>query len=142
VLVGLGWIATVVAANGLVSLGTGLEVVPVRDTGPLAEPVGVAVAAAALALRSGFATARSALLPVEAALIAAVTQIVVPALVVVLMAGMGAAFLTAGAAATSVFTLVDALLAALGGLIVLLVVRARAAGAGTPRWPWERDEGP
>ena len=68
-LVGLGWIATVIAANGLVSLGAGLEVVPVRDTGPLAEPVGVAVAGGAIALRSGFAMARSVLLPIEAALL-------------------------------------------------------------------------
>ena len=45
VFVGLGWVATVVAANGLVSLGSGLEVVPVRAAGPLAEPVGVVVAA-------------------------------------------------------------------------------------------------
>jgi hypothetical protein len=142
VLVGLGWIATVVAANGLVSLGTGLEVVPVQDVGPLAEPAGVAVAALAVALRSGFATSRSVLLPIEAALMAAVAQIVVPALVVLLMAGSGPAFLAAGTSATSVFTLVDALLAALGGLIVLVVVRARAAGAGTPRWPWERDDAP
>ena len=57
------------------------------------------------------------------------------------MGGSGPAFLTAGSAATSVFTLVDALLAALGGLIVLLVVRAREAGAGPPRWPWEREDG-
>lgn len=130
------------AANGLVSLGTGLEVVPVRETGPLAEPVGVAVAALLLMLRTGVSTARSGLLPVEAALLAAVVQIVVPALVVLLMTGSGPAFLTAGRAATSVFTLTDALLAALAGLIVLLVVRARAAGAARPRWPWERDDEP
>lgn len=139
-LVGLGWIATVVAANGLVSLGTGLEVVPIRDVGPLAEPVGVAVAAVAVAWRSGLATVRSVLLPVETALLAAVVQVVVPAAVVLLMSGTGPAFLSLGGAATSVFTLVDALLAAAGGLTVLLVVRARAAGAGPPRWPWERDD--
>lgn len=141
-LAGLGWIATVVAANGLVSLGTGLEVVPVTETGPLAEPVGVAVAALAIAVRAGFSIGSSVLLPIETALLAAVTQIVVPALVVVVMSGSGPAFLTAGHAATSVFTLVDAVLAALAGLIVLLVVRARAAGAGPPRWPWEDDDRP
>lgn len=141
-LAGLGWIATVVAANGLVSLGTGLEVVPVTETGPLAEPVGVAVAALAIAVRAGFSMGSSVLLPIETALLAAVTQILVPALVVVVMSGSGPAFLTAGHAATSAFTLVDAVLAALAGLIVLLVVRARAAGAGPPRWPWEDDDRP
>lgn len=141
-LAGLGWIATVVAANGLVSLGTGLEVVPVSQTGPLAEPVGVAVAALVIAVRAGFSTGRTVLLPIEAALLAAVTQILVPSLVVIVMSGSGPAFLTAGRAATSVFTVVDAVLAGLAGLIVLLVVRARAAGAGPPRWPWEDDDRP
>jgi hypothetical protein len=28
------------------------------------------------------------------------------------------------------------------GLIMLLVVRAQAAGARRPRWPWERDDEP
>jgi hypothetical protein len=127
----------VVAANGLVSLGTGLEVVPVGGAGPLAEPVGVAVAALVLALRAARSTARSALLPLETALLAAVALILVPAFVALLMGGSGAGFLTLGRAATSVFTLTDLLLAAVAGLVVLLVVRARAAGAGRPRWPWE-----
>jgi hypothetical protein len=120
VFVGLGWVATVVAANGLVSLGSGLEVVPVRAAGPLAEPVGVVVAALAIAVRSGRSTARSTLLP----------------------AGAGPGLLTLGRSATSVFTLTDVVLAALAGLVVLLVVRARVAGAGRPRWPWEDDEQP
>jgi hypothetical protein len=140
VFVGLGWIATVVAANGLVSLGTGLEVVPVRGAGPLAEPFGVAVGALALALRSAFSTARSALLPLETALIAALAVILVPAAVAVTGGGAGPAFLTLGRAATSVFTLADVVLAALAGLVVLLVVRARAAGAGPLRWPWEDED--
>lgn len=140
--VGLGWVATVVAANGLVSLGSGLEVVPVRAAGPLAEPIGVVVAALAIAVRSALSTARSTLLPVETALIAAVSLIVVPGVVALLTAGAGPGLLTLGRSATSVFTLADVVLAALAGLVVLLVVRARGAGAGRPRWPWEDDEQP
>ena len=140
--VGLGWVATVVAANGLVSLGSGLEVVPVRAAGPLAEPVGVLVAALAIAVRSALSTARSTLLPLETALIAAVALIVVPGVVALLTAGAGPGLLTLGRSATSVFTLTDVVLAALAGLVVLLVVRARVAGAGRPRWPWEDDEQP
>jgi hypothetical protein len=131
----------VVAANGLISVGTGLEVMPVAGAGPLAVPLAVALATLLIGLRAGFSTARSVLLPLETALIAAVTLLVVPALVAVLT-GPGDAFLTLGRAALSVFTLVDVVLAALAGLVVLLVVRARAAGAGRPRWPWERDDEP
>jgi hypothetical protein len=124
-----------------VSLGSGLEVVPVGGAGPLAEPAGVAFAAVLIALRSGFSTARSVLLPLETTLLAAVALILVPPVIALTVGGGGSAFLTLGRAATSVFTLTDAVLAAVAGLIVLLVVRARAAGAGRPRWPWE-DEGP
>jgi hypothetical protein len=137
-----GWIAFAVAANGLISLATGLEVVPEGSAGPLAEPVGVAVAAVALAFATGFSTGRSVLLPLETALIAAAALILVTAFVGVLFGGAGAGFITLGRAATSVFTLADVLLAAVAGLIVLLVVRGRAAGAGSPRWPWEDDERP
>lgn len=133
------WVASVVAANGFVSLGTGLEVVSVAGAGPLAEPVGVAVAAVVIAIRGAFSTGRSVLLPVEHLLVAAVCLIVIPALVAAL-SGAGAAFLTLGSAATSPFTFVDAVLAAIAGLVVLLLARAKAAGAGRPRWPWEGDE--
>lgn len=139
-LVGVGWIASVVAANGLVSLATGLEVVPDRGAGPLAEPVGIAAAAVAIMVRSGLSTVRAALLPLETALIAAVALTAVPALVAVLFGGLGAAFITLGRAATSPFSAADVLLAALAGLVVLLIVRARAAGAARPRWPWEDDD--
>jgi hypothetical protein len=142
VFVGLGWIATVVAANGLVSLGSGLEVVPVGGAGPLAEPVGVVVAALGVAVRCARSRPRSALLPLETALIAALALIVVPAVVALTTGGVGTALLTLGRSATSVFTLTDAALAALAGFVVLLVVRARSAGAGRPRWPWEDDDQP
>jgi hypothetical protein len=141
ILVALGWAASVVAANGLVSLAAGLEVVPVAGAGPLAEPAAVALATVLIGLRSGFATTRSVLLPVETALLSAVLLILVPS-AVALVTGPAAAFLTLGRAATSVFTVVDVVLAAVAGLIVLLVVRARAAGAGTPRWPWEDGDRP
>jgi hypothetical protein len=139
-LVGLGWIACAIAADGFVSLATDLEVMPIGGAGPLAEPAGIAVAAVALGIRVARSTARSVLLPIESALLAAVALIVAPAVVALLMGGAGPAFLTLGSGATSVFTLAGALLAALAGLLVLLVVRARAAGAGRPRWPWEDDE--
>jgi hypothetical protein len=140
VLLGLGWIACVVAANGFVSLATDLEVEPIRGAGPLAEPVGVVVAAVLITVRIGRSTARSVILPIETALIAALALIVAAAAVALIMGGGGAAFLVLGRAATSPYTLTDALLAAAAGLIALLVVRARAAGAGTPRWPWEKDD--
>jgi hypothetical protein len=128
-----------VAANGLVSLATGLEVMPLAGAGPVAEPAGVAVAAVLLALRTGRATARGTLLPLETALLAAVALVVVPG-AVALPTGPGESLATIGQAATSPFTLVDVVLAAVAGLVVLLVVRARAAGAGRPRWPWEDDD--
>lgn len=139
-LVGLGWIACVIAADGFVSLATDLEVMPIAGAGPLAEPIGIAVAAILLGVRTARSTARSVLLPLETALLAALALIVVPALVALVTAGPGPSFLTLGRGATSVFTLADVLLAALAGLLVLLVVRARAAGAGRPRWPWEDDD--
>ncbi|GAA2751398.1 hypothetical protein [Amnibacterium kyonggiense] len=128
-----------VAANGFVSLATDADVIAVPGAGPLAEPVGVAVTAGAIGLRIARATGRSVLLPVETALLSAVLLILVPALVALAAGGAGAAFLVLGEASTSLFTLADALLAAVAGLIALLIVRARAAGAGTPRWPWERE---
>jgi hypothetical protein len=42
--------------------------------------------------------------------------------------------------AASPFQLTDVVLALVAGLIMLLVVRAQAAGARRPRWPWERDD--
>ena len=141
ILVAVGWAASVVAANGLISLGAGLEVVPEAGAGPLAEPVAVAVATVLIAVRSGRSIARSALLPLETALLGAAALIVVPA-AVALVTGPGEAFVTLGRAATSVFTAVAVVLGALAGLIVLLVTRARAAGAGTPRWPWEDGDRP
>jgi zinc transporter ZupT len=44
--------------------------------------------------------------------------------------------------AASPFQIADALLAVVAGLIMLLVLRAQAAGAHRPRWPWERDDEP
>lgn len=141
VLVGLGWVACVIAADGFVSLATDLDVMPIGGAGPLAEPVGIAIAAILVGTRAGRSTARSVLLPLETALLAAAALIVLPAAVALVMTGPGPAFLALGTGATSAFTLAGALLAALAGLVVLLVVRARAAGAGRPRWPWEDDDG-
>ena len=132
--------ACVVAGNGFVALAADLEVMPVAAAGPLAEPVGVAVAALVIAPRVAFSTSRSVVLPVETALLAGLALILVPGVVALVMSGPGPAFLVLGHAATSPFTLTDAILAAVEGLVALLVVRARAAGAGRPRWPWEHDD--
>lgn len=133
------WVAAVVAANGFVSLLTGAEVLPVVEAGPLAVPVGVALAAAAMAVRAARATAASVLLPVELLLIATALTLTGAALVA-LFSGIGPALLTLGALATSPFLLADAVLAGVTGIVVLLLVRAADAGAGRPRWPWEGDD--
>ena len=124
-LFGLGWIAFVIAADGFVSLAADLEVMPIGGAGPLAEPAGITVAALLLGVRMARSTGRSVLLPLEAALLAAVALIVVPAVVALVMGGPGPSFLTLGSGATSLFTLAGVLLAALAGLLVLLVVRAQ-----------------
>ena len=133
------WVAAVVAANGFVSLLTGAEVLPVVEAGPLAVPVGVALAAAAMALCAARATAASVLLPVELLLLGYAVPLVGAALVAA-FSGIGPALRTLGALATSPFLLAEAVLAAVAGIVVLLLVRAADAGAGRPRWPWEGDD--
>lgn len=134
------WVAAVVAANGFVSLLTGAEVLPVAAAGPLALPVGVLLAAVLMALRAARSTAASVLLPLELLLIGYLVPVLGAALVA-LLAGPGPALLTAGGLAVSGFAIADGVLAAITGLVVLLLVRAADAGAGRPRWPWEdRDE--
>ena len=140
-LAALAWVAVVVAGNGLVSVATGLEVVPIAAAGPLAEPVAVGVAATLLFLRMRVGPAAGRV-PVESALIAYLALLVAGSGVAGLAGGGGTALLFAGDAALSPFVLVDAALAALAGLAVLLIARGRQAGAGRPRWPWERDEDP
>jgi hypothetical protein len=142
VLAVLAWIACVVAGNGLISVGTGLEVVPLHRAGPLAEPVAVAVTGLLLVARTVRPQRRTGWLVVECALIAYLALVIVGAVVAGIFGGGAAGLLFAADAATSVFTVVDALLAGAVGLAVLLIARARAAGAGRPRWPWERDEDP
>lgn len=136
------WIACVVAGNGLISVATGLEVIPLHRAGPLAEPVAVAVAGLLLLTRTLRPQRRTGWLALECALIAYLALVIVGAVAAGFAGGGGAALLFAADAATSAFTIVDALLAAAAGLVVLLVARARAAGAGRPRWPWEREGDP
>ncbi|MFD1721170.1 hypothetical protein [Amnibacterium endophyticum] len=129
-----------IAANGFISLFTGAEVLPVPQAGPLALPVGVALAAVLLAVRAARATASSVLLPLELLLIGYLVPVVGAALVA-LLSGPEGALLTAGRLAISWFSVAAAVLAAIEGLVVLLLVRAADAGADRPRWPWEgRDE--
>ena len=133
------WAAAVVAANGFVSLLTGAEVLPVVEAGPLAVPVGIALAGVLIAVRAARATAASVLLPVELLLLGWVVPLAGAALVA-LLSGVGPALLTLAGLATSPFLLADSVLAAVAGIVVLLLVRAADAGAGRPRWPWERDD--
>lgn len=141
VLATAAWVAAVVAGNGFVSLFTGQEVVPVAGAGPLAEPIGVLIAAFLIAVRASRSTATSAFLPVECLLLGYLVPLVGAALVALIAGGVQAAVLLLASSAVAPFSLVAALLAGVAGLVVLLLVRARDAGAGRPRWPWEgRDE--
>lgn len=141
VLATAAWVAAVVAGNGFISLFTGREVVPVADAGPLAEPIGVLLAAVLIAVRASRSTATSTLLPVECLLIGYLLPLLGSGLVALFAGGLQAAVLLVGRTALAPFPLVAAVLAGIAGLVVLLLVRARDAGAGPPRWPWEgRDE--
>jgi hypothetical protein len=143
-LVALGWGALVVASNGFVSLYTGQEVVPLSGAGPLVAPVAIAVALLALLLL--FARTRSSAttwLPLYAGAVAYLAIVLVGALVYLIGHGSAAeGLLYLASAAASTFTIVDAVLAVLAGLVFTLILRARAAGAHRPRWPWERDDEP
>jgi hypothetical protein len=141
VLVALGWGAAVVAANGLVSLFTGLEVDPLRNAGPLVVPAAVVAALVALLVRLLRAHDRSGWLPLECGVLVYLVQLAVGALVYLLIRGsLADGVLWIATQAASPFQLTDVGLALVAGLIMLLVVRAQAAGARRPRWPWERDD--
>src|SRR4051812_24096826 len=143
VLVALGWGAVVVAANGLLSLATGLEPDPLKNAGPLVVPVAVVAALIALLVRLLRARDRTAWLPLECGVLVYLVLVIVGSIVYWLVRGQLAdALLWLATAAASPFTIMDALLAVLAGLIMLLVLRAQAAGAGRPRWPWERNDDP
>jgi len=143
VLIALGWGAAVVAANGFISLFTDLEPDPLHDAGPLVLPVGVVAALAVLLLRLLRTDARAGWLPLECGVLAYLVQLVVGALVYLLVRASPAdGLLWLAAQAVGPFQIADALLAAVAGLIMLLVIRAQAAGAQRPRWPWERDDPP
>jgi hypothetical protein len=141
VLVALGWGAAVVAANGFVSLFTGLEVDPLRDAGPLVVPVAVAAALALLLVRLLRVHDRTGWLPLECGVLVYFVQLVVGAITYSLVrASLTDGVLWVATQAASPFQLTDAALALLAGLIMLLVLRAQAAGAERPRWPWERKD--
>jgi hypothetical protein len=143
VLVALGWGAAVVAANGFVSLLTGLEVNPLRDAGPLVVPVAVTAALAVLLVRLLRVHDRTGWLPLECGVLVYLVQLVVGAVVYALLrASIADGLLWVATEAASPFQIADAALALLAGLIMLLVLRAQAAGAERPRWPWERNDDP
>jgi hypothetical protein len=143
-LVVLGWGAFVVAANGFISLYTGLEVVPLAGAGPLVAPVAVAVALLALlVLFARTRSSRTTWLPLYAGALAYLVMVLVGAFLYLIGHGSAAeGLLYLASAASSLFTIVDALLAVVAGLVFMLILRARAAGAHRPRWPWERDDEP
>lgn len=141
VLVALGWGAAVVAADGLVSLFTGLEVDPLRNAGPLVVPAAVVAALVALLVRLLRGNDRTGWLALECGVIVYLVQLVVGALVYLLIRGsLADGVLWIATQAASPFQLTDVALALVAGLIMMLVVRAQAAGASRPRWPWERDD--
>jgi hypothetical protein len=143
-LVVLGWGALVVAANGFVSLYTGQEVVPLSDAGPLVGPVAIGVALLALLLL--FARTRSSRttwLPLIAGALAYLVIVLVGAIGYLMARGaLADGLLYLASSASSLFTIADAVLAAVAGLVFVLLLRARAAGAHRPRWPWERPDEP
>ena len=141
VLVALGWGAAVVAANGFVSLLADLEVDPLADAGPLVVPIAVLVALVALLVRLLRVQDRTAWLPLECGVLVYLVQLLVGALVYLVVRGSPAdGLLWIATQAASPFQITDAALALVAGLIMLLVLRAQAAGARRPRWPWERDD--
>jgi uncharacterized protein DUF6121 len=141
VLITLGWGAAVVAANGFVSLLTDLEVDPLRDAGPLVLPVAVAVALVALLVRLLRVHDRTGWLPLECGVLVYLVQLLVGAIVYLLVRAAPAdGLLWIATQAASPFQIADAVLALLGGLVMVVALRARAAGAERPRWPWERHD--
>jgi hypothetical protein len=143
-LVVIGCGALVVAVNGIISLLTGLEVVPLQSAGPLVGPFAIGLALLALlALLGGTRAGGSGWLPLLAAVVVYLVIVIGGAVADLLGRGSAAeGLLYLASAAASPFTIADALLAALAGLVFVLLVRARNAGAGRPRWPWERSDEP
>lgn len=138
VLVALGWGAAVVAANGFVSLFTGLEVDPLPNAGPLVVPVAVVVALVALALRLARGDDRTGWLPLECGALVYLVQLAAGALTYLMVRGSPVdGVLWVATQAASPFQLTDTALALVAGLIMLLVVRAQAARARRPRPPWD-----
>ena len=138
-LVAIAWASTVIAADGFLSLLLDTEVVPLRDAGPLVGPIALLVAVAALlALLLARTRTVTGWLALECAVVAYLSLVLAGAAAYGVVRGSAAgALVYAGGTATSVFTMVATVLAAVAGLVQLLVVRARASGAGRPRWPWE-----
>jgi hypothetical protein len=139
------WAACVVAMDGVLSLLLDVEAVPARGIGPLVVPAAtiVALVVVVLVLLHGVPRDRAWPVPVGAAGGAYLALLLAGAVARAAEAGPAAAVVYAAAAATSLFTLLPAALAGVAGFVLVLVARATSAGAGRPRWPWEReDRGP
>jgi hypothetical protein len=136
------WAACVVAADGLLSLALDVEAVPAHGIGPLVVPAAtiVALLVVVAVLLRGVPRERAWPVPLAAAVGAYLALILIGAVGRAVEAGPAAALVYAAAASTNVFTLVPAALAAVAGFALVLIARATSAGAGRPRWPWERDD--
>ena len=142
-LVAIAWVASVVAANGLLSLLLNVEVIPEAGAGPLVGPLAVLAAFLVLiALLSRRVPPRpSLLLPLECLLLVPLTLVLIGTIGYGMARGTpAAALIFASRSITSIFTLAAALLAGAAGLVFVVLVGAARAGAQRPRWPWEREE--
>jgi chromate transport protein ChrA len=106
----------------------------------------VAIGVALLALLLLFARTRSSRttwLPLIAGALAYLVIVLVGAIGYLMARGaLADGLLYLASSASSLFTIADAVLAAVAGLVFVLLLRARAAGAHRPRWPWERPDEP
>ena len=136
------WAACVVAADGLLSLLLDVEAVPARGIGPLVVPAAtiVALVVVVLVLLRGVPRERAWPVPVAAAVGAYLALLLAGAAARAVESGPAAALVYAAASATNLFTLLPAGLAGVAGFALVLIARARSAGAPQPRWPWERED--
>lgn len=132
-----------IASDGVLSLLLDIDVVPERGAGSLVGPAMVAAATLALLARLllGIARGRRTLLPVETLFGTYLVLLGVGAIAYAVVRGdAAAALLFAAQSSVSAFVLLPALLAGVAGLVFASILRAQDLGAGTPRWPWERNE--
>jgi len=143
------YLAVLVAAFGLISLGTDTEVIPDRSAGPLVGPImaGVAVAVLlVLLIRTGIRV------PGEQQRIAPLTALgagLACYLAYCLTGGVAGALATgdllhfalfAAGQLASLYAIAVGVAAVVVMLLYQLVLVGRFRQRGRPRWPWERPE--